>query len=260
MSDRKKLSKRVRFEVFKRDRFTCQYCGGKAPDVILQVDHVRPLADGGTDDFLNLVAACIDCNGGKGARRLDRSDEVARRRDQAEALQERREQIAMMAQWREELLRLDDVELDSLCKFIGAYGDFSPNEHGRSGLRKWIRKYGFEEVLTAAEIAFSNYYATRSPDEDEAAAREKAFGKIGGVLLVRAKERSIPNYRRLFYVRAILRNNVHAGHDWMPILEEAVEAGVSVEDLEWEAKQARSRSGFRRGVDEWIALARKGRS
>lgn len=59
------VSKRTRFEVLKRDNHTCRYCGGVAPDVILTVDHVTPVALGGTDDPSNLVAACRDCNYGK---------------------------------------------------------------------------------------------------------------------------------------------------------------------------------------------------
>lgn len=66
--ERKPLPKKVRFEVLKRDRFTCQYCGRKAPDVVLHVDHIHPVADGGTDDMTNLVTACSECNLGKGAR------------------------------------------------------------------------------------------------------------------------------------------------------------------------------------------------
>ena len=59
------LSVRVRFEVFKRDLFTCRYCGKHSPEVILEIDHVVPCCDGGTDDLMNLVTACWDCNRGK---------------------------------------------------------------------------------------------------------------------------------------------------------------------------------------------------
>ena len=52
---RNKLSQRLRFEVFKRDSFTCQYCGRKAPDVLLEADHIEPVSKGGSDDILNLV-------------------------------------------------------------------------------------------------------------------------------------------------------------------------------------------------------------
>lgn len=59
------VTKRVRYEVLRRDNHQCQYCGGAAPDVVLTVDHVIPVALGGSDDPSNLVAACKDCNAGK---------------------------------------------------------------------------------------------------------------------------------------------------------------------------------------------------
>lgn len=59
------ISKRLRFEILRRDNHTCHYCGRTPPDVKLTVDHVIPESLGGTDDPKNLVAACGDCNGGK---------------------------------------------------------------------------------------------------------------------------------------------------------------------------------------------------
>ena len=56
----------TRFNVLKRDKFTCQYCGRKAPEVELQVDHVIPIEEGGTKGPENLVTACRECNWGKG--------------------------------------------------------------------------------------------------------------------------------------------------------------------------------------------------
>jgi hypothetical protein len=62
---RRPLSIRLRFEIFKRDSFTCRYCGERSPDVILEVDHIVPVSDGGDDDPLNLVTSCWSCNRGK---------------------------------------------------------------------------------------------------------------------------------------------------------------------------------------------------
>lgn len=59
------VSKRLRFEVLKRDNHTCRYCGRSVPDVKLTVDHVVPETLGGSDDPSNLVAACAACNAGK---------------------------------------------------------------------------------------------------------------------------------------------------------------------------------------------------
>jgi hypothetical protein len=59
------VSKRLRFEILRRDNHQCRYCGRCAPDVKLTVDHVVPETLGGSDDPANLVAACSECNGGK---------------------------------------------------------------------------------------------------------------------------------------------------------------------------------------------------
>ena len=62
-SPRKAIPKRVRFEVLRRDNYTCYYC--RATDAPLTIDHVLPAVLGGTDDPSNLVACCKDCNSGK---------------------------------------------------------------------------------------------------------------------------------------------------------------------------------------------------
>ncbi len=87
---REGISKKTRFEVFKRDKFTCQYCGKKAPDVVLHIDHIKPVAAGGKSDILNLVTACLDCNSGKGARILTDNAVLDAQRAQIEAVKERR--------------------------------------------------------------------------------------------------------------------------------------------------------------------------
>lgn len=58
-----KLSRR---EVFRRDNYTCQYCGKKTAD--LTIDHVIPRQHGGRHAWNNVVAACPVCNHRKGGR------------------------------------------------------------------------------------------------------------------------------------------------------------------------------------------------
>lgn len=64
------VSPKLRFEIFKKYHFTCQYCGKKSPDVILELDHVIPKAEGGKDHEENLTCSCWECNRGKGAHPL----------------------------------------------------------------------------------------------------------------------------------------------------------------------------------------------
>ena len=49
----------TRFNVFLRDRFTCQYCGVRED---LTFDHVVPRSKGGQTVWANVVAACAPCN------------------------------------------------------------------------------------------------------------------------------------------------------------------------------------------------------
>ncbi|WP_331743213.1 HNH endonuclease (plasmid) [Streptomyces sp. NBC_00868] len=59
------VSKRLRYEILRRDNHTCRYCGAAAPAVPLRTDHVVPVALGGTDTADNLVTSCEPCNSGK---------------------------------------------------------------------------------------------------------------------------------------------------------------------------------------------------
>lgn len=61
----------VRFAVLQRDGFRCSYCGATSQTAQLVVDHVVPIAAGGSDEMINLTTACIACNHGKAGRRLD---------------------------------------------------------------------------------------------------------------------------------------------------------------------------------------------
>lgn len=68
---RKAIPRRLRFEILRRDNYTCRYCGAKAPDATLTVDHVIPVVLGGGDEPNNLVTACTDCNAGKASTSPD---------------------------------------------------------------------------------------------------------------------------------------------------------------------------------------------
>ena len=61
--------KLTRREVFRRDNYTCQYCGRR--DTPLTVDHILPKRLGGQHTWMNVVAACPSCNHHKGGRRLN---------------------------------------------------------------------------------------------------------------------------------------------------------------------------------------------
>jgi hypothetical protein len=59
---------RFNHKLFKRDRYTCAYCAGVFRVEDLEREHIVPVSRGGTDTWMNLVAACHSCNALKGAR------------------------------------------------------------------------------------------------------------------------------------------------------------------------------------------------
>ncbi|MHC4840828.1 MAG: HNH endonuclease [Planctomycetota bacterium] len=55
-----------RRNVFRRDDFTCQYCGSKPGAKHLSIDHIFPSSRGGGNSWQNCVVACVKCNTRKG--------------------------------------------------------------------------------------------------------------------------------------------------------------------------------------------------
>lgn len=60
-----KVTKRLRYEILRRDGFRCRYCGATPAEAELRIDHVIPEALGGPSVPSNLATACHPCNSGK---------------------------------------------------------------------------------------------------------------------------------------------------------------------------------------------------
>ena len=175
-SKRKGIPQKIRFEIFKRDSFTCQYCGQEVPDIVLNVDHINPVKNGGDNNITNLITSCFDCNSGKGARLLKDGHIVKKQKKSLDELQERRNQIEMMAQWREDLLCVNDLKVDKLCGFILKGWNYKLDIENKRKLQTILNKFELSLVYDATERAFDHYSDT--PFED---AKSYAFSKIGGI-------------------------------------------------------------------------------
>jgi hypothetical protein len=246
-STRSALSKRVRFEVFKRDKFTCQYCGAEAPSVVLHIDHINPVAKGGKNDILNLLTSCAACNGGKGARAISDDSAVSRQRDQLKLLEERRLQIAMMLQWREELASQDDVLVEAAsAAWSAALKGWFWNEVGRAKAKAAIKKLGFSAVMNAIEGVRERYpaAAVEQPTHEvmsAATAHYKTLLKYG----------TDTNGQQMAYVIGILRNRCSGTPQvFHADLRGWHDQGVSIAHMTDVAKTARSWAEFIVCMDE----------
>lgn len=155
MAKRKPLSKKLRFEVFKRDFFTCSYCGCTPPETTLEVDHIDPVSKGGTNDINNLVTSCFDCNRGKGAVPLySVPSSVA---ENLEAIKEKEVQIKEYRKFVSQIKRRKARDVNKVAKIYSGYFEkYQLSEYfKKNSIRQFIEKLPLHEVEEAMEKACS---------------------------------------------------------------------------------------------------------
>jgi len=252
------LSKSVRFEVFKRDRFACTYCGAKAPDVVLVVDHIEPVAKGGSSDILNLATACQPCNAGKGARPLSDESALAKKRDQLAELQERRDQLEMMMEWQRGLVSLDAGAVAQLVRF---YSDLAPGWTMAEDYHRNIRAALVETPLARACEIFREQAAKWVRIENGKATKESAQSfqdNAVRALRYEAVNRKDPEGSKLRYIRGIVKNRSNywsfaKANDCLTILQAHAARGVSTDELQAIAVRATSWSQWLELMDDLVA-------
>jgi hypothetical protein len=180
------IGKSLRFEVFARDGFTCQYCGARPPDVILEVDHIHPVSKGGTDDTINLITSCYDCNRGKRAKVISaiapRPDaDLAMLKIQQESLEIERFLKAKKKRDRQLSLAVTAAQ-EEWCKYLTP--GLMPNPRV---ILPWLERYGIEEVLKSIRAAVPSYSTGRF-GRDERSVFQKLLPWVGAIL--RNRERN----------------------------------------------------------------------
>jgi len=152
MSARKSIGKRLRFDIFKRDGFVCQYCGAHPPAAVLEIDHIKPVSAGGTNDAHNLIAACFACNRGKAAGDLavapqslaakakDIAEREAQLRGYSEVIEAQRQRIE-----------------DDVWRVVEHWtGEESTSHQTFAAIKRFVERLGVHEVLDAVDITLAS--------------------------------------------------------------------------------------------------------
>lgn len=154
---REPISKKLRFDVFKRDKFQCVYCGKTPPEITLEIDHIEPVSKGGKNDINNLVSACFDCNRGKRNVRLERipnktSENIAILKEQEEQLKEYRKLIRKIARrTNNDIKNINNI-------YIKAYPGWEFADSFKVGsLKRFLSFLPKEEIVEALNIAISHF-------------------------------------------------------------------------------------------------------
>lgn len=163
---RKNISARTRFEIFKRDYFTCQYCGRKPPAIILHVDHIVPVAQGGGHENENLTTSCQDCNLGKSDVAL--SSVVEPIKDRIAIERERMLQMEQYNSWLTEIKQAKDHDFRLVSDAIisaegGDWANFEIAGQRAATVRMLLKRLPRVEIIEAVEIADSRISFKDSP-------------------------------------------------------------------------------------------------
>jgi len=151
--ERKSLSKKIRFEVFKRDLFKCQYCGIEPPNGLLEVDHIIPVSKGGCNSEDNLITSCFDCNRGKS--NIELTEITPSINNKYLVLKEKEEQLKQF----ENLIRnRRRKENKNIIKLEDIFNVFHPDSSWTENFKISIKRQFFTQ-LTYQEIEESLYIA-----------------------------------------------------------------------------------------------------
>jgi len=238
---RQAIPKKLRFEVFKRDHFTCVYCGAKAPDVLLQIDHIEPVSKGGKTELLNLVTCCQACNSGKGARRLSDTTTIAKQRKQLEELAAHKEQIDMMLQWQKELRQERDRLLDHI---IESWNSRTPgwivSKQGYRIFRRLLRDFTLPEIENAMDIAADSYLEYNEQGLCTRSSVAVAQSKLYGICWNTRQDKQNPTEAQLRRIRGYLRKRGFRLNeiDALELLIDAHKRGISLDRLRKWARNA----------------------
>ena len=155
----------LRFEIFKRDGFTCVYCGRNPPSVILEVDHILPRSKKGTDKIENLATACFECNRGKRDKKLSEvapSIKVSLARVKEGEAQMKEYRTFLRKKERQIVKDIEDID-DFFSSLTGNKKIFA-DSYKRTTIRTFLKNLSKQEIMEALDLAFSKFYHPENID------------------------------------------------------------------------------------------------
>lgn len=146
------ISRKLRFEIFKRDNFTCGYCGQQPPEVILEIDHILPVSKGGDDDINNLLTSCFDCNRGKTNIKLDQI--TPQIKENLEVLKIKEEQIKEYRKYVKNYRKRITREINEVEKiFVNYFENYGLTDRFKISIKQFLKHLPIDVVLDNMDSA-----------------------------------------------------------------------------------------------------------
>lgn len=152
---RKSISKKLRFEIFKRDSFTCQYCGSTPPKVALEIDHITPVSKGGNNNTENLITSCFNCNRGKSNIELKRI--IPTMAESLKSMVAKEEQLKEFKKFTKKIKRRRNREINRVAKIYEEEfeGWLLTSSFKKNSIGRFLKELPIHEVEEAMEQATS---------------------------------------------------------------------------------------------------------
>lgn len=159
---RQPLSKKMRFDVFKRDGFQCQYCGATPPSVVLEVDHIHPVSKGGKNRVDNLITSCFECNRGKAAGLLTVAPQTVI--DKAAIIAEKMAQLKAFEKLQRTKRKAEEHAIDEVEQaYSNHFENYIFKDRFRESVRLFLQSMSKFDLVDAMNLACS-----RMQDEQKA--------------------------------------------------------------------------------------------
>jgi len=176
--------------------------------MVLEVDHILARANGGTDEFLNLVTACAPCNRGKSAVRLTENHALEKQVSQIERIEEQAATLEQLRQRKAEADELLNLQIDAIDDAIHGHTECSLTEAGRKTVRRWLATDSVEALMTAVDAAAQTYARGHMSKREW----DTFFKKIPAIAAFRKRHGAKSEaFRKALYAAGIMRNRHKQG-------------------------------------------------
>jgi len=252
--NKRSVSKKTRFEVFKRDSFKCQYCGKSAPDVILNCDHIKPISKGGNNGLMNLITACFDCNSGKSNRKLSDQSVIKKQKMQIDELNERREQLKLLQKYRESVKSIDQEKVSYLVSLIEddlvgcIVSDLEINS-----IKSWVKKYQYKIIIESMEASAKQYLQINGEGYTSDSSVDKFFKMIPRICCIKESGAIQPN-KEAYYIRGILKNRglYFNQQEALSLINKTILENASLDSLKESARKSITYSCFSNALNLFL--------
>lgn len=150
------ITKKIRFEIFKRDGFKCAYCGKEPPGIVLEVDHIEAKSNGGTDDFENLITSCFDCNRGK--RNIPLSKIPLQISENIKLLQKKEEQLKEYKKFLKKIEKRINIDIEKISKiYEDQYQNWTLTDSFKTSIKHFLKFLTVNEIIESLLISINKF-------------------------------------------------------------------------------------------------------